>query len=149
MSTTEIVENRTIIMRRSFIDVINKLKSDMGENVEEWKWEKINQLFVEHMSGIAEFSRGPYPLSGGFDTVNSWGTGKFGGGAGWRMVVDFANLSNSRIIIAGGQSGHITSNHCEDLLEIYVEGKYIQPLLYNTPEDFVEEKVEAIWTLKP
>ena len=30
ISTTEIVENRTIIMRRSFIDAINKLKSDMG-----------------------------------------------------------------------------------------------------------------------
>ena len=82
ISTTEIVENRTHVIQKSFIDAINKLKEEMGENVEEWTWGKINKLYVEHMAGIAEFSKGPYPLSGGFDTVNSWGIGTFGGGQG-------------------------------------------------------------------
>jgi len=65
------------------------------------------------------------------------------------MIVDFANLSNSRIIIAGGQSEHITSNHYEDLLEIYVQGKYIRPFIYSELENFPKEAVEAKWIFKP
>ena len=149
VSTPDITENRSYIMRKSFIDAINKIREDLGDNIENWKWERVNKLYAHHISEIPEFGRGPFPLSGGFDTVNSWGAGTFSGGAGWRMVVDFANFSNSRVIIAGGQSGHITSKHYDDLLQIYVNGGYIQPLLYTTHEKFLENQIEAVWTFKP
>jgi len=40
-------------------------------------------------------------------------------GAGLRVVFDLADLSNSRFIIAGGQSGNPLSRHYDDLLEAW------------------------------
>ena len=149
VTTKNIVENRTTIAILSFKKAIKQISSDLGENINEWTWGKINKLYVEHLSGLRELSRGPYSLSGGLGTVNSWGTGEFHGGAGLRMIVDFSNKSNSKIIIAGGQSGHITSPHYDDLLKIYVEGGYITPLVQGDPANIPSEYIEARWEFSP
>jgi len=149
VTTKDIIENRTTIAIMSFKKAIKEITSKFGENPDEWKWGKINMLYVEHISGLEELSRGPFPLSGGLGTVNSWGTGIFGGGAGLRMIVDFANKSNSKIIIAGGQSGHILSSHYDDLLLIYVKGGYITPLTKEDPSKIPSEYIEAKWQFMP
>ena len=149
VSTPNIIENRSFIMVKSFKDAIEKIKRDLGDNINDWIWGKINKLYVEHLSGLKELSRGPFSLSGGFDTVNSWGAGTFGGGAGWRMIVDFSDLNKSLIIIAGGQSGHILSKHYDDLLKIYIKGEYINIKMYTNPEKIPKELIEASWIFKP
>ena len=42
--------------------------------------------------------------------------------AGYRMVVDFADLESSLYIISTGQSGHFLSPHYDDLSQIWRRG---------------------------
>jgi len=46
-------------------------------------------------------------------------------GAGFRAVYDFADLDRSVFVIATGQSGHILSQHYDDLAELWQAGEYI------------------------
>ncbi|MBL8628475.1 MAG: penicillin acylase family protein, partial [Rhodospirillaceae bacterium] len=45
-------------------------------------------------------------------------------GAGYRAIYDLADLNRSQFSVAGGQSGHILSDHFADLLPGWAAGDY-------------------------
>jgi penicillin amidase len=69
------------------------------------------------------------PFAGGMSTINKAEYDpedlKMIHGAGYRQVIDFANLDNSRYIQSTGQSGHLLSPHYDDLLPLWQQGEYL------------------------
>lgn len=101
------------------------LTARYGGTMAEWKWGAAHVAVFEHpvfshiplidtMANVETptdgddftISRGTY-LPGSFRHVH---------GAGLRVVYDLADLSNSRFIIATGQSGNLLSRHYDDLM---------------------------------
>jgi penicillin amidase len=56
------------------------------------------------------------------------------------------DLSKSLMVYAPGQSGHLGSHHYDDLIELWINGKY-HPMLWD--RDQIEAKKEGSLTLNP
>jgi Protein related to penicillin acylase len=74
-----------------------------------------------------------HEASGGSETLlraRTRGTGdaphEVSSAAGLRMVVDFADLDASRIVISTGQSGHPLSRHYDDMSELWRRGDAVR-----------------------
>jgi penicillin amidase len=105
------------------------------EDISKWTWGKIHQLLFWHISGLLPFDAGPFPGDGTGVTLNPSGTDNFNngnvrrqsamGGASERMIIDFANFSNSLSVLPSGQRGISTSKHYTDQLEqLFLNGEY-------------------------
>lgn len=113
----------------------------MGEDATAWAWGRLHHgLF-------------PHPLADLLpsDTADAWSTGPFAiGGSGstpmhtgyrpqdfrvvmgssFRLVVDFSNFDQSKVINTPGQSGNPLSPHYRDLAPLWAHGRYV-PLPYS------------------
>ena len=151
--STPTVENRDDIIQLSFIEAIDALESFFGtQDVNQWKFGEINQLYFPHLTGFSSLSKGPYKVSGCDDTVSViWNDNYWledavqvsisTGGSSERLIVDLGNLNNSLSIIPSGQRGVSTSKHYTDQLEMFLKGEYHpQYFLADDLEDF-----QGIW----
>lgn len=121
------------ILQNSFTITQNKFQNMYGP-MNNWKWEKIHQLTVEHPMGKAKilspiFNLGPYPVEGGFLIPNAYRhklcSGNFNvtSGASTRRIVDFKNPKDTLGILPTGNSGVIFSPHYKDQVQLYLNGK--------------------------
>lgn len=136
-SRTEVGEDCAAVAARAFIAAIDDLAARYGEDMSQWRWGDAHQARFEHpvfthvplLNRIANLA---IATDGDDFTVNR---GTYGGrgderfthfhGAGLRAIYDLSDLTNSRFIIATGQSGNITSPHYADLLELWRDGAYV------------------------
>jgi penicillin amidase len=108
-----------------------------------WAWGEIHRIRIAHGLGFIPgvhglMSRGPWPSGGDFDTV--WQAAHAPKihndaavvGPAQRMVIDLANPDRSRAILCGGQSGHSTSPHYDDQLELWRRGQ-LRPMPLTAP----------------
>lgn len=134
--STSLKETRDDIILQSFNTALDALERYFEtEDISEWKWGKIHQLLFWHISGLLPFDAGPFPGDGTGVTINPSRTQNFDngnvirqsamGGASERMIIDFANFSNSLSVIPSGQRGISTSKHYTDQLEqLFLNGAY-------------------------
>ncbi len=134
---TAAVETRDDILRRALADGYAALEAQLGEP-DDWSWGRLHGATFTNAtlgrSGIglveALFNRGPFPASGGSGIVNATGYNSNRDAAGqnpyaltsvpsMRMIVDLANLENTRMIHTTGQSGHAFSPHYIDLADAW------------------------------
>jgi penicillin amidase len=98
------------------------------------------------------FSCGPTAVGGDTDTINQASVrplqpiGETDNIAGMRMVVDVGAWSNSRFVLAGGQSGNPLSPHFDDLFELWKRGEGV-PMAW-TPDE-VRAAARETLTLHP
>jgi len=133
--TSDVKENATIIIRRSFEKTIEVLKSKYGEDMSEWKFSKIHKLHVEHPLGSV-FSWFNYPewdAWGWSQCVNNIGSSG-ASGPSWREILNFKDLNQSLCIIPGGQSGNPFSKHYYDQLRKWLDGDYKSMSFPASPE---------------
>lgn len=124
------------VLAQSFQDSVAFLEKKLGGNVRDWQWGKLHTLTIYHPFGKKSallgkaFNRGPYPVSGSIFTVNptyfkiSKGFTAQGGGASFRHIIDFADMTNSKRILPGGISGNVMSPHYDDQIELWLAGKF-------------------------
>jgi penicillin amidase len=118
-------ETRDDIIVRAFHKAASELKQRSGGRLDALAWDKVNRLHVSSISGNADWDRGGHSVPGDSFTLNPGsGGGRMGGGASWRMIVDFANPSHSIGVYPGGQSGDPDDRHYADLMPIWAQGKY-------------------------
>lgn len=134
--STVAVETRDEIILDSFRIAVAALERYFGtDDISQWTWGSIHQLFFWHISQILPFNAGPFPGSGTGVTLNPSGADNFRngevqrslawGGASERMIIDFANFSNSLSVLPAGQRGISTSKHFTDQLEqLFLNGEY-------------------------
>jgi len=111
------------------------LRERLGDAISDWQWGRINTIRLNHPLGSKPpldrvFSRGPLRMGGDDNTVAAAALpfdspfDRNGWAASYRQVVDLGDLSRSVSIHGTGQSGHPASEHYDDMIAPWREGRY-------------------------
>ncbi|WP_408045317.1 penicillin acylase family protein [Tenacibaculum litopenaei] len=136
-------ETKRAIVTAAFNRTVSFLKTQLGENVEDWKWKRVMSVEHEHAIGKAGgllrslFNVGPFVSRGGDQVINnhiykidSTGYYKVHAGPSTRRIIDFSDIEGAKAIIPTGQSGNLFSPYYGNQAEKYVNGKFV-PMLIN------------------
>ncbi len=127
-------ETRSDIFTAAFNQTVKDLKKQLGEDLSQWKWERVHTLQHSHPLGILPiagkwFNVGPMPARGGRETINnldfkldSTGTYKVTYGPALRRIIDFDRPRVAYSVNPTGQSGYFMSKHYDDQARMFVEG---------------------------
>ena len=157
---SEPIETRNEIIAAAFKTAVDRLSDQYGENLGAWAWGGVHTIEFEHPLGDYEqygyrplrkiFNIGPYPVAGATQDVNNmlWQLEPYAVTAGpsMRLLIDYADLSDSQIIFPTGNSGHFMSKHFDDQTELFIRGGY--RTINFTPEQ-IAANVEDAMQLKP
>lgn len=153
---TESVETRDVTAVRSFRQAVYSLEKKYGRNMDDWRWGDVHTVLFRHpldRSGLVRwlFDAGPFPFPGDGETINR-GTFEFNEpytvsmAASVRHIMDFSRLATSLGIHTTGQSGHPSSPHYADFVDLWLKGEYI-PLMMER-QDFINN-AEGLLRLLP
>ena len=157
VSTKDKVENKQDIVMKSFKNAFLFLQNQLGENVENWTWDRVISVEYKHTLGAIPalrslFNVGPFVTSGGDQVINnqiydidSTGYYKVKAGPSTRRVIDFSDVENSLAILLTGQSGRVFSKHYKDQAAKYLHGDYM-PMQLNQAAIL---KSQQVLVLKP
>ena len=136
------VEKRSDIISIAFKRSIVFLQNQLGENIDNWTWNRVISVEYEHTIGKAGgllrsfFNVGPFETIGGNEVINnqifkldSTGYYKVTAGPSTRRVIDFSDIENSQAILPTGQSGNVFSKYYKDQTHKYLEGKFVKMML--------------------
>jgi penicillin amidase len=125
-----------------------KLIARQGSDPAQWTWGQLHRIRFQHPldsvpGAAALFDRGPMKRSGDGEVVQATGfqDDSFDqvSGASYREVFDLADWDRSVGINVPGQSGQPGSKHYDDLLPLWIEGKYF-------PLSFTKGAVDRVTT---
>jgi penicillin amidase len=131
-------ETLTEVAWESFAAAVEELQRRFGDNVAEWRYERLHRLQLQHVLGLHPllrplFSRGPYPSAGGPTTVNTgewrlWAPFEQTLGASARFIADLSNATWA-VALPGGVSGHFLSEHYTDQLPLWLYGGSVRSVV--------------------
>jgi len=145
ISTKNTKENKGQITTKAFQQAIAFLQKQLGENIDDWTWDRVISVEYNHPMGKVAalrsiFNVGPFKTRGGNEVINNQifsldasGVYQITAGPSSRRVVDFSDVENSLGILPTGQSGNIFSDHYKDQAQKYLEGKFV-PMKLNQKE---------------
>ena len=158
ITTTSKVENSAEIILKSFKNAFSFLENQLGENVDDWQWNRVISVEHEHAIGKAGgllgkiFNVGPFETIGGNEVINnqifkldSTGYYKVTAGPSTRRIVDFSDVENSLAILPTGQSGNVFSEHYKDQAQKFLNGEFVKMKLNRTQI----ERSKNVLILKP
>jgi penicillin G amidase len=139
ITTKDKVETRNDVVNLSFKNAISFLQNQLGENIENWTWNRVISVEYEHVIGKAGgllrafFNVGPFETIGGNEVINnqifkldSTGYYKVNAGPSTRRIIDFSDVENSMAIVPTGQSGNVFSTHYKDQTQKFLEGTFVK-----------------------
>ena len=131
------IESCHDLARIALDQALLELSEKYGDHIDSWRWGQAHQSHQDHqvlgkIPLLAWFTNIRQDTSGGDNTLQrarTIGTGETPyanvHAAGFRAVVDFADLDSSVYVIATGQSGHFLSRHYDDMSGLWRRGEYI------------------------
>jgi len=136
--TTGATETCSVQVQAAFADAMSFLTDRLGDDWRNWRWGDLHRARFSHqifgrIPLLNRLSDTSIASDGGNFTINR-GVYMSGNGdnafrhivgAGYRAVYDLSDLSNSRFIIATGQSGHFLSPFYGNLTERWRDGEYV------------------------
>jgi penicillin amidase len=133
------------LMLEAFHSAVEELKSKLGEDPNEWRWEKLHTRVIPSLTQIDALGFGPKGAPGDFFTPNYAGGLKSMHGPSFRMIVDFG--TGQRLgIYPGGQSENPISPWYRDRIEDWWNGEY-RPM--KSFDEALTGSQQAFWTLVP
>jgi penicillin amidase len=145
---------RQSVLHQALRETLELLKAELGPEMERWTWGRLNRVHFAHPVGAVKplhllFNRGPYPAGGDQDTLlRAIGKPQFpfepvAVGDALRFIADLSDWEQCRIVIPGGQSGHVSSRHYADLIPLWREGRYQRmPFTHQEIERATRERLE-------
>jgi len=145
--TKDVKETRDDIIKKSVKESMAELSSRLGNDPQDWAWEKVHRMTFKHPLGrkLGFFNLKPIPTNGDGFTINAgmWDHEdpyEMESGGVIRMVVDFSDVENSTIISPPGQSGHFKNPHYDDLAEMWAQGGQI-PMHYLSAKNLTNKLI--------
>ncbi|CAL2084169.1 penicillin acylase family protein [Tenacibaculum sp. 190524A05c] len=151
---TKTVEKRVDVVNGVFNNAISFLEKQLGENVDDWRWDRVLSVEHEHAIGKAGgilrklFNVGPFTTVGGNEVLNnqifhldSTGYYKVKSGPSTRRVIDFSDIENSVAVIPTGQSGNVFSPYYKNQALQYVNGEFVKMKLNQEEIEKSEQKL--------
>jgi len=136
IETENKIETRDEIIYKSIVEAVSEIENAIGKNPSKWAWGKLHTLTHPHAMGkikplnwLFGLNVGPFPTGGSAMTVNN-GEYKISKpyrqivGPSMRRIVDFSDLSSTKMILPTGQSGVPNNPHYNDQAEMFVSGQY-------------------------
>jgi penicillin G amidase len=151
------MRTRLEVLHQALRETLAVLEAELGADMGLWNWGRVNRFHFSHPVGGVKplnllFNRGPYPASGGPDTLlrassrPEYPFPPVGVGDALRFIADPGDWERCRIVVPGGQSGHVASRHYADLIPIWREGRF-QAMPFQ--RDQVERYAEGRLILAP
>jgi penicillin amidase len=146
---------RDAFLLRTLNQARAELVAARGPDVKEWAWGTLHTVTFRHAldaspKSAALLDRGPFRRSGDGEVVQatSFSDGSFDqdDGASYREIFDLADWDASVGINTPGQSGQPGAKHYDDLLPLWLEGRYF-PLAYS--KRAVDSVTSDVLDLKP
>lgn len=134
-------ETQNEIMFQSFQEAIQSLQKQLGNQPEQWTWNKVHTVEYQHAMGKVPalrgfFNVGPFEINGSNEVINNLmfsfndeGMYEVKAGPSTRRVIDFSDIENCWSILPTGQSGNPMSSHYEDQAQMYAKGKFRKMML--------------------
>ena len=133
------------------------LGQELGRKSANWQWGKLHRIELLHpLAQIPVLGRSwkpvRFPVGGDGYTVNQSEVGlrfppdPVGIIASCRLIMDVGDWDKSLAVLPGGQSGHPASEHYQDGLVDWQNGRY-HPMLFT--RDRIEQEAEGITLLEP
>jgi penicillin amidase len=128
-------ELRDKLICNGFVNAVNEIKDKLGEDINNWDWGNIHTINYEHPLGKLSpldyiFNLGPFSIPGANNVINkSMSTPgnhdyKVSSLPSTRRLIDIGSPENSYSILPSGNSGNFWSNHYDDQLNLFLNGKY-------------------------
>ncbi len=135
VETADRVETRNEIVAQAWGQAVRVLADQLGSRPPKWTWSRAHQLTHVHPIGRRQpfgrfFNVGPYPVTGGRETINNMSFALTGGdvpvthGPSTRRLYDFGDIEHSLGINPTGQSGYFLNRHYDNQAWLFAEGKY-------------------------
>ncbi|WP_203913115.1 penicillin acylase family protein [Rhizocola hellebori] len=153
------VEKRDDMLARAMSAAVKELSDLLGESAGDWRWGALHTLTPTHAtfgkSGIAPiewlFNLSAQDTAGGASIVNAtgWNAGKgyaVDAVPSMRMIVDLANVNESRWIQLTGNSGHPFHPNYSDQMELWRTG---QTITFRFDRKSIEDEKTQTLTLTP
>lgn len=141
---------------RAFENTIQFLTEKFSSDFTKWKWGDLHKVVLTHpFSQVNEEAKmlniGPFKLggdgntlwNGSYDPTDEY---KVIVGPSYRQIHDLSDWDKSIGVIPGGQVGLPFHKHYNDLMKLWVKGKYI-PLLFT--RKVISENLEGTFKLIP
>ena len=141
---------------RAFENTIQFLTEKFSSDFTKWKWGDLHKVVLTHpFSQVNEEAKmlniGPFKLggdgntlwNGSYDPTDEY---KVIVGPSYRQIHDLSDWDKSIGILPGGQVGLPFHKHYNDLMKLWVKGKYI-PLLFT--RKVISENLEGTFKLIP
>jgi len=139
ISTKDKIETKKEVTQMAFKSAILFLQNQLGENIDDWTWNRVLSVEYEHAIGKAGgllrkfFNVGPFETIGGNEVINnqifkldSTGYYKVTAGPSTRRIIDFSDVENSLAILPTGQSGNVFSEYYKDQTQKYLDGEFVK-----------------------
>ena len=128
-------ELRDKLICNGFVNAVNEIKDKLGKDINNWDWGNIHTITYEHPLGKLSpldyiFNLGPFSIPGANNVINkSMSTPgnhdyKVSSLPSTRRLIDIGSPENSYSILPSGNSGNFWSNHYDDQLNLFLNGKY-------------------------
>ncbi len=156
ITTSDKIENKKDILSKTLIETVAALEEQLGENMNNWTWNKVHIIEHPHPIGKIEtlrsfFNVGPYAVNGAAEVINNLDyhrdeTGIYNvkSGPSTRRIIDFSDIENSMSINPTGQSGNPLSEHYRDQAEMYNKGEFRKMMM--NKEEIIESSTKIIFT---
>jgi penicillin amidase len=148
---------RQTLLRQALREALDVLQEELGRDMARWTWRRLNKVHFAHPVGSVRplnrvFNRGPYSIGGDLDTLLRASTlprfpfEPVATGDALRFIADLSDWERCRIVVPGGQSGHVASRHYADLIPFWLKGRFL-PMLFQRKT--VERHAKQWLTLVP
>ncbi len=124
-------ESRTDIVTQGFLKMHENLKDKLDNK--DNNWQSYKQLDIRHLTRtIRPFGRYNLPANGFKYSLNA---NRTIAGPSWRMVVDLGEEIKAYGVYPGGQSGHPSSAHYDDMIDKWAAGEYYELFFMKNADD--------------
>ncbi|WP_152361343.1 penicillin acylase family protein [Microlunatus speluncae] len=136
VTTPDVTEQRDDILLAAMTQARKEITALVARDPGQWQWGKLHRITLRHQtlgeSGIppveAMFNRGDFAAPGGPAVVNAMGYDlsepyRVINGPTMRMLVDLADLDQSRWVNQSGVSGHAYHQNYDDQTELWVTNR--------------------------